>query len=74
MKEPAVDRNTMKEPAIDRNTMKKPAEYPLQESASEGTAEYVPPEVNVPRLLRKIDRRVLPMIFIVYVFAFLDRY
>lgn len=32
-----------------------------------------PPSVNEKALMRKIDRRLLPMLFIVYTAAFLDR-
>lgn len=38
-----------------------------------GDVELLPP-INEKVLLRKIDRRVIPVLFVIYMAAFLDRY
>lgn len=38
------------------------------------TAIQCPPSIHEKALIRKIDGRVLPVLFIIYLAAFLDRY
>lgn len=47
------------------------------DQGSNGTEKYshspLPSTVDEARLLRKIDLKVMPMLFVIYVAAFLDR-
>ena len=45
----------------------------MDSASSEKQAVSAGPVVNEARLVRKIDRKVLPMLFLIYVAAFLDR-
>lgn len=41
---------------------------------SDEDVPVIPPSVDEAALMRKIDLRVMPMLFIIYLVAFLDRY
>lgn len=44
-----------------------------ESTASEAAAVQVPSTINERALVRKIDLRLLPVLFVIYVAAFLDR-
>lgn len=46
---------------------------PIEASVVDEHTPKMMDKAEEARLLRKIDMRVLPMLFVIYVFAFLDR-
>lgn len=50
-----------------------PNEDHQRSSTSSAVDEPVEPPIDEVKLLRKVDRHVLPILFAVYVVAFLDR-
>ena len=45
----------------------------ISDAVEVGSSEKSPSSVNEKKLMRKIDLKVLPMLFLIYVAAFLDR-
>lgn len=45
----------------------------VEGGSSDRTSQRTMSEADEAKLLRRIDLRVLPMLFTIYVFAFLDR-
>lgn len=55
------------------NIDKVETEHVEQDVAKAAAAEYVADTPEEKRLVRKIDRRLLPMLWVMYIFNYLDR-